>query len=120
MLAILLADTWGLLAQLSLETVLPFAIFGSAAAGSWLMLDYFSTGRTRADERLDEIRDPNLRRRSEQVAATKKTNAVSSMLAKASVASKPLQPKNEYEANRLKARLSAAGFRGETTPSVFL
>jgi tight adherence protein C len=45
---------------------------------------------------------------------------MTSMLAKASVASRPLQPKNEFEANKLKARLSAAGFRGETTPSVFL
>ncbi len=120
MSAILIAETLGLLAQLSLETVLPFAIFGAAAAGSWLMLDYFSTGRTRADERLDEIRDPNLRRRNEQAATTKKSNTMSSMLARASVASKPLQPKNEYEVSRLKARLSAAGFRGETTPSVFL
>src|SRR2546423_822585 len=119
--AILVADMLGLLlADLSLETVMPFAIFGMVAAGSWLCLDYFGTGRTRADERLDEIRDPNLRRRNEQAAAKKKSNTMTSMLAKASVASRPLQPKNEYEANKLKARLSAAGFRGETSPSVFL
>jgi tight adherence protein C len=120
MSAILIADVWGLLAELSLETLLPFAIFGTAAAGSWLMLEHFATGRTRADERLDEIRDPNLRRRNEQAAATKKSNTMTSMLARASVASRPLQPKNEYEANKLKARLSAAGFRGEATPGVFL
>src|SRR5262245_2809863 len=117
----LLANTLSLLlADVSLETVMPFAIFGTVAAGSWLCLDYFATGRTRADERLDEIRDPNLRRRNEQAAATKKSNTMTSMLAKASVASRPLQPKNEYEANKLKARLSAAGFRGETSPSAFL
>jgi hypothetical protein len=37
--AILIAETLGLLA-VSMETVLPFAIFGAAAAGSWLTLDY--------------------------------------------------------------------------------
>ena len=109
--AILVADMFVLLAQMSVETVLPPAIFGAVAAGSWLMLEYFAAGRTRADERLDEIRDPNLRRRNEQAAATKKSNTMTSMLARASVASRPLQPKNEFEANKLKARLSATRVR---------
>jgi tight adherence protein C len=109
-----------LFAQSLFEYALPFALFGTFAAGSWLLLDYMATGRTRTDERLDEIRDPSLRRRNEQAAAVKKQNTMTSMLAKASVASKPLQPKNEYEANKLKARLSAAGFRSEHAPGVFL
>jgi len=120
MSATFLADLFVPLLAVSMDVVMPLAIFGSVAAGSWLLLDYMSTGKTRTDERLDEIRDPSLRRRNEQAAASKKQNAMASMLAKASVASRPLQPKNEYEANKLKARLSAAGFRGETTPSVFL
>jgi tight adherence protein C len=33
---------------------------------------------------------------------------------------KPLKPKNEVEANKLKAKLSAAGFRNDTASSVFL
>jgi tight adherence protein C len=33
---------------------------------------------------------------------------------------KPLQPKNEAEVGKLRAKLNYAGFRGETAPSVFL
>ena len=33
---------------------------------------------------------------------------------------KPLQPKNEAEVGKLRAKLNYAGFRGETAPSIFL
>ena len=43
------------------------------------------------------------------------------MLEKASPSfAKPLQPKNEAEAGKLKNRLTVAGFRGETAGSIFL
>jgi tight adherence protein C len=120
-MSLLFADSVAtLFAFFALEQWLPLALFGAFAAGSWLVMEYLAAGKNRAHERLDEIKDPTLRRRNEQAAAVRKQNAMTSMLAKASVASRPLQPKNEFEANKLKARLSAAGFRAEHATSVFL
>jgi len=118
---LLIAQFAGVLfAEITLQQALPFAVFGAFAAGSWAALEYFSAGKTRSDVRLDEIRDPGLRRRNEETAAAKKSNAMASMLAKASAASRPLQPKTDFEASKLKSRLAIAGFRSEGAPSVFL
>jgi tight adherence protein C len=105
--------------SLDVVTLLPFAIFGLVAAfGIWLTM-FLSSRTTRAMERLEEFKNPALRREKEKEA--KKNDAMAKMLEKATPAfAKPLQPKNEYEASKLKARLSAAGFRGESAVSIFL
>jgi tight adherence protein C len=102
--------------------IVPYAVFGMIAAGAWWLLSWMSSSRPRAVERLDEIRNPNLRRkRLEEDNAVKRSDAVTRVLAKASPAfAKPLQPKTELEANKLKLRLSVGGFRGEAAPSIFL
>jgi tight adherence protein C len=105
------------------EQLVPVAVFGMFAAGAWCLLEYFSRNRNRADERLDELKDPSLRRRQNDEGGTvvKKQDAMTRVLERATPAlAKPLQPKNELEAGRLKAKLSAAGFRGDTTASIFL
>jgi tight adherence protein C len=104
---------------MSLETIVPFALFGLFAALAWWVLGYFAADKSRTVERLEELRDPTLRRRNQE-AASKKADAVSRVLEKAAGAAKPLAPKNEYEANKLKAKLASAGFRGDTHASVFL
>lgn len=103
---------------LNVEQLLPFAIFGLVAAfGIWLTT-YLSGRTTRAMERLDEFKNPGLRRDKEK---DTKADAMTKMLEKATPAfAKPLQPKNEYEASKIKAKLGAAGFRGESAVSVFL
>ena len=53
--------------------------------------------------------------------AVKKSDAMTKMLEKASPAlAKPLQPKNELEAGKLKRKLPSAGFRSEAAGSIFL
>ncbi|HWA98722.1 MAG TPA: type II secretion system F family protein [Pirellulales bacterium] len=102
--------------------VVPYAVFGMFAAGAWALLNWMSASKPRAIERLDEIRNPTLRRkRIETENAVKKSDAVTRVLAKASpTLAKPLQPKTELEANKLKLRLSCGGFRNEAAPSMFL
>jgi tight adherence protein C len=100
--------------------LLPLAIFGLFAVTAWWVLDFFATGRPRAVQRLDELKNPGLRRR-ETASVTKKQDAMTKVLEAASPAlAAPLQPKSELEASKIKLRLSNAGFRSEAATTVFL
>lgn len=103
----------------SMVNLLPVAMFGTVAALIWWGLDFFTANRSRTVERLDELKNPNARRRGPD-GTVKKSDAMTKVLERASAAAKPLQPKNEFEASKLKAKLSAAGFRGELAPNIFL
>jgi tight adherence protein C len=92
-----------------------FLAAGLFAIVSYWILTLLAGRRTRASERLDEIRQPTRRGEKPQ-----KQDAVSKMLEKASPLAKPLQPKTEKEVGRLKQRLGFAGFRNESAVSVFL
>lgn len=112
-----------LLALLSTEMLVSFAVFGMFAAGAWWLLERLAADPDRAIERLDELKDPALRRRKTEDAAklVKKQDAMTRVLQKATPAlAAPLRPKNELEASRLRAKLAAAGFRGEASASFFL
>ena len=100
--------------------LLPLAIFGLFAVAAWWLLDLVASGRPRAIQRLDELKNPALRRR-ESATVTRKQDAMTKVLEAASPAlAAPLQPKSELEASKLKLRLSNGGFRGETAPTIFL
>lgn len=104
------------------EQLVPLAIFGLFAAAAWWVLDHLAAGKPRAVERLDELKNPALRRRKvEDTDVVKKPDTITALLAKASPAfAKPLRPKNELEASKLKMRLATGGFRGEAAPTIFL
>jgi tight adherence protein C len=105
--------------SITLERFLPLALFGAVAAGVWWMLDMMVAARPRAEERLDELKNPQ--KRGERGAATKKSMALRDVLAKASPRlAAPLQPKTAEEAGKLKNKLAMAGFRGEHAVSLFL
>ena len=104
----------------SFDRILPFAVFGVIALGAWWLMDMLSGRKSRATERLDEISNPNARRREESL-KTKKGDAMSKMLEMATPAlSRPLQPKTALEQSNLKAKLAAAGFRSDSSAGVFL
>jgi tight adherence protein C len=86
-----------------------------------LLFDWMGGGqRNRAEERLEDWRDPSGRKRKEEQAKTH-TEAVSRVLEKATPAlAKPLTPKSEQEIGRLKVRLMQAGFRSQEASTVFL
>jgi tight adherence protein C len=103
------------------ESLMPLALFGMFAAIVWWALDYMTTGKPRAMERLEELADPRKRRGAGAESALKKTDAFTRVLERATPSlAKPLQPKNEAEFGRLKTRLAVAGFRGESAGSIFL
>ncbi|MFM2093495.1 MAG: hypothetical protein RIS70_619, partial [Planctomycetota bacterium] len=59
-----------IVAAINMKMLVLLSVFGAIAAVTWLALDLFSPKETRAEQRLDEFRDPNLRRRKEESGAT--------------------------------------------------
>lgn len=94
------------------------AVFGCVAAGMWFALEMFGNrGSDRASERLDELRDPGMRRGDRN----KSTDKMSKLIEQASPKlAAPLQPKTKEEAGKLKQRLAHAGLRSESAVSIFL
>ncbi len=106
---------------ISLENVIPPALFVAFAALAWLALDFIAARKTRAAERLEELKDPKKRRKAVAESALKRTDAFTKMLERASPSlAKPLQPKNEVELGKLRTKLAVAGFRSEAAGSIFL
>lgn len=105
---------------LNFENLLPLAIFGTFATLAWWALDFVAAGKSRAVERLDELKNPRAARNRREGGPVKKQDKMAKVLEKATPLAKPLQPKNEMELGKLKAKLTAAGFRGEAAGSVFL
>ncbi len=100
--------------------ILAFVLFGSAA---WLLMDVISSRASTAEQRLDEFKDPNLRKRKELEDEGRglSSSNLRRVLSKATPAlAKPLQSKNENEVGKLKLRLAQAGFRSEAAPPLFL
>lgn len=105
---------------LSSTTVISLAAGMGAVAVAWLILDWLSGPKGRTEQRLDELRDPRLRREREASAGAA-TSTVGRVLAKTTpTLAKPLQPKTEREFSRLRERLMHAGFRSEAAPTMFL
>jgi tight adherence protein C len=100
------------------------AVFGVIAAVAWLAVDWLGGSASRAEQRLDDFKDPMSRKRREEAAIAgkgKKNDAMSRMLeASAPALAKPLQPKTEKAIGKLKLKLSVAGFRSQAAPQIFL
>jgi tight adherence protein C len=110
-----------LLAFISAGLATKLAIFACVAIGVWLALEFFGgSGQTRAQERLEEIREPRTRR-GDGRGRSRQSEAVSKLIEKATPAfSAPLKPKTEEAVGKLRQKLQHAGFRSDTAPSVFL
>ena len=111
-----------LLAQLfDTQMVVTLAVFGMFAAGAWWLMELMAAAKPKAEQRLAEIKNPAQRRRKAIGDGAKESSAMAKVLEKASPAlAKPLRPTSELEASKLKQKLSAAGFRGESATSIYL
>ena len=113
---------FAILAELISSTMVTrLAIFGGVAAGAWWLLDFLAGHKPRAEERLDEFREPH-GRKSDLLRDLQggNGNKMTKVLEKASPAlSKPLQPKTSEEVSKAKAKLDQAGFRSEKALEVF-
>jgi tight adherence protein C len=102
-------------------SLMPFAIFGVCAVAAWLMLEWFSKSKSRAEQRLDEFRDPRKRSQRDGQPRGRAADTMTRVLERATPAlARPIQPKTESDVSRLKLRLSQAGFRGEASSTIFL
>ncbi len=95
------------------------AVFGAAAAGVWWLLDFLATEKPRAEQRLDNIREPNTRK-SDLLRDSLGAGAMAKVLEKASPAlAKPLLPKTSEEVSKAKNKLDQAGFRSENATEIY-
>lgn len=102
---------------------LPYIIFAAITIGAWAIMVVLSGKKNRADERLDELRDPTIRARNQNIGGNgnKDEKGVGSMFKKAApTLSKALQPKTELEQSNLKLRLANAGFNSPNATQLYL
>ena len=93
--------------------VMQFAIFGAFAAFAWWVMDMVSNRKPRAEQRLQDIRDPT-GRKTDLLRDKGNGGVMASMLEKAAPAlSKPMQSTDEGEISKTKEKLNVAGFRSE-------
>jgi len=105
----------------SFQKLLPLALFAGVAALAWWALDLMATGKSRAAERLDELKNPHARRDVREATSLRKGDAMTKVLEKASPAlARPLQPKDALTMSKLKTKLANAGFRNEAAGTIFL
>lgn len=98
--------------------ILPWAIFGCITCVVLVLMSVVSTRKSRALERLEELRDPTLR---DKERLGKEKNGMAAALEKAAPSlSQAMAPKSEDERNQLKIRLANAGFNNPNSASLFL
>jgi tight adherence protein C len=109
-----------LAAIMSTEMVTHLAIFGSVALGAWWLLDTMSRRKPRAEQRLEEFREPNTRKGDVLSGMKSSKGAMAKVLAKASPAlSAPLQSTKAEDISRTREKLNMAGFRSEAAAQIY-
>lgn len=98
--------------------ILPWAIFGCITCVVLVLMSVVSTRKSRALERLEELRDPTLR--DKERLGKEKTGVAAALEKAAPSLSQAMAPKSEDERNHLKMRLANAGFNNPNAASLFL
>ncbi len=108
-----------LAAIMSASLMVKLAVFGAVAAAMWFALEFFGgSGHERTSERLEELRDPGGRKAGRD---RKQSDKMAKLFERATPTfAAPLKPKTKEEEGKLKQRLAQAGFRVESSISVFL
>lgn len=98
--------------------VLPFALFVACALGVWMLAEYFLGDKNKAESRLHRIREEAAGTPTQGI--NDRANGLKRLLDAASPKfSETLKPKSEKDVNKLKNKLSAAGFRHESAITVY-
>lgn len=104
---------------MDISQIVPLATFAGISLFIWAAFSFFSNQKSRANERLDELRNPMLRGKDRGEGG--KETGMGKMLERAAPKlSKALEPKTELEQSALKLRLANAGFNAPTAPSLYL
>jgi len=103
---------------MDITTLAPFAFFVAITAGGWGVFSMFTGRKSRAAERLEELKDP---RKRTQSLSDADADGVKGVFKKAApTLSKALGPKSDLEQNELKVRLANAGFNSPNAPTFYL
>ena len=105
--------------EFSVAQLVPLAVFLTFAGLAWVAMEYLGSAKPRAIERLEEIKNPRLRRSAQSEVLLKKSDAMSVMLEKTSALARPLQPSNLADVTKTKETLAHAGFRREGSVGIF-
>ncbi len=105
---------------MTVEQILPLAIFGVITCAIMAVSSYMSSRKSRASERLDELRDPTLRKGNATTSTTQKTGMGAMVDKVAPKLSTVLQPKTDLEASELKVNLANAGFSSPNAAQIYL
>lgn len=97
------------------EIIGQFAVFGAVTIMLWAMFMLFTGEKSRATERLDELREPG----SKSLDTTSDPNSMTILERAAPKLSKALEPKSELEQNQLKVTLANAGFNSPGAPQMY-
>jgi tight adherence protein C len=101
--------------------LLPFAVFAAFACGAWAIINFLANKNSRADERLEELRNPLVRGKERGDETHDQAGVGTTMMEKAAPAlSKALQSKDELEQSKLKVGLANAGFNGPNASEWYL
>lgn len=100
--------------------ILPWAIFGFITCLVLVLMSIVNTRKSRALERLEELRDPTLRDKERLAKGKSKTGVTAALEAAAPSLSQAIAPKSEVERNQLKLRLANGGFNHPNAASLFL
>ncbi len=106
--------------SLSFNLLIPLVTFVGIGAVAWLALEMMTGEKARAEQRLDELRDPKRKGGRGDDREQKKTEAIARVLQKASpTLAKPMKM-NESQLGKLRQELVEAGFRSESAPTTYL
>src|SRR3954452_18038126 len=97
------------------QWIIQLSVFGLIGAVAWIAVDWLGARRSRAEQRLEDFKDP-LRKRRDEVAGPgkKKQDAMARIrAASARSLSRALHPNTDQAKSKLKLKLSYAGFRSE-------
>lgn len=108
-----------ILAAIDLRLIVAVTVFLAVVSLIWFAVDVFNPGEKGAAENRLDMMNVSMRRGTVAKESTKDKFTRAFEQASPALA-KHLQPKNEVEVNKLKTRLTEAGFRTEGASGVFL
>lgn len=102
--------------------LVPWAVFVGFACGVWAIMNWLGSRSSRADARLDELKNPASRGRDRGTdPGVQGDSGMGTAMKKAAPAlSKVLQPKSELEQSNLKVSLANAGFNSPYAVEFYL
>ncbi len=108
-----------ILAAIDLRLIVAVTVFLAVVSLIWFAVDVFNPGEKGAAENRLDMMNESMRRGTVAKESTK-DKFISAFEQASPALAKHLQPKNEVEVNKLKTRLTEAGFRTEGASGVFL